>query len=80
LNIRLQIEEKKLKLLEHHARLRDEVEHEQQEIMAMPDRIYRKSCQTMRTPTCGASKASSTVAESFKGETSEIHFPVAQNA
>ncbi|WVZ78198.1 hypothetical protein U9M48_025947 [Paspalum notatum var. saurae] len=40
--LRLQIEEKKLKLLEHQARLRDEVEHEQQEIMAMPDRIYRK--------------------------------------
>ncbi|GJM90001.1 hypothetical protein PR202_ga06236 [Eleusine coracana subsp. coracana] len=40
--LRLQIEEKKLKLLEHQARLRDEVEQEQQEIMAMPDRIYRK--------------------------------------
>ncbi|KAL5200095.1 hypothetical protein ABZP36_021298 [Zizania latifolia] len=40
--LRLQIEEKKLKLLEFQARLRDEVEQEQQEIMAMPDRIYRK--------------------------------------
>jgi hypothetical protein len=40
--LRLQIEEKKLKLLEHQARLRDEVEQEQQEIMAMPDRVYRK--------------------------------------
>ncbi|KAL6848387.1 hypothetical protein ACP4OV_021681 [Aristida adscensionis] len=40
--LRLQIEEKKLKLLEHQARIRDEVEKEQQEIMAMPDRVYRK--------------------------------------
>ncbi|KAF2942633.1 ATP-dependent helicase BRM [Oryza sativa Japonica Group] len=40
--LRLQIEEKKLKLLEFQARMRDEVEQEQQEIMAMPDRVYRK--------------------------------------
>jgi SWI/SNF-related matrix-associated actin-dependent regulator of chromatin subfamily A protein 2/4 len=40
--LRLQIEEKKLKLLERQARMRDEVEEVQQEIMAMPDRIYRK--------------------------------------
>ncbi|CAL9104968.1 unnamed protein product [Musa acuminata var. zebrina] len=40
--IRLQIEERKLKLLDLQARLRDEVEQQQQEIMAMPDRPYRK--------------------------------------
>ncbi|CAK9156757.1 unnamed protein product [Ilex paraguariensis] len=40
--LRLQIEEKKLKLVDLQARLRDEVEQEQQEIMAMPDRPYRK--------------------------------------
>ncbi|WOK94898.1 hypothetical protein Cni_G03603 [Canna indica] len=40
--IRLQIEERKLKLLDLQARLRDEVEHQQQEIMSMPDRQYRK--------------------------------------
>uniref|UniRef100_A0A8R7UMX9 ATP-dependent helicase BRM n=2 Tax=Triticum urartu TaxID=4572 RepID=A0A8R7UMX9_TRIUA len=40
--LRLQIEEKKLRLLERQARMRDEVEEVQQEIMAMPDRIYRK--------------------------------------
>ncbi|PKI43133.1 hypothetical protein CRG98_036478, partial [Punica granatum] len=40
--LRLQIEEKKLRLLDLQARLRDEVDNEQQEIMAMPDRPYRK--------------------------------------
>ncbi|RRT65964.1 hypothetical protein B296_00008379 [Ensete ventricosum] len=40
--IRLQIEERKTKLLDLQARLRDEVEHQQQEIMAMADRPYRK--------------------------------------
>ncbi|CAN1308957.1 ATP-dependent helicase BRM [Linum perenne] len=40
--LRLQIEEKKLKLLDLQARLRDEVDQQQQEIMAMPDRPYRK--------------------------------------
>ncbi|KAJ6729744.1 SNF2/RAD54 HELICASE FAMILY [Salix viminalis] len=40
--LRLQIEEKKLKLLDLQARLRDEVDQQQQEIMAMPDRLYRK--------------------------------------
>lgn len=40
--LRLQIEEKKLCLLDLQARLRDEVDNEQQEIMAMPDRPYRK--------------------------------------
>lgn len=40
--IRLQIESKKLQLVECQARLRDEIEQQQQEIMAMPDRPYRK--------------------------------------
>ncbi|KAK1377213.1 ATP-dependent helicase BRM [Heracleum sosnowskyi] len=40
--LRLQIEEKKLKLLDVQARLRDEVDQHQQDIMAMPDRPYRK--------------------------------------
>ncbi|CAL9126796.1 unnamed protein product [Musa textilis] len=40
--IRLQIEEKKLKLLDLQARLRDEVDQQQQEIMTMSDRPYRK--------------------------------------
>lgn len=40
--LRLQIEEKKLKLLDLQARLREEVDQQQQEIMAMPDRPYRK--------------------------------------
>ncbi|XVF80095.1 hypothetical protein PTKIN_Ptkin15bG0042900 [Pterospermum kingtungense] len=40
--MRLQIEEKKLQFIELQARLRDEVDQQQQEIMAMPDRPYRK--------------------------------------
>ncbi|GFY92520.1 transcription regulatory protein SNF2 [Actinidia rufa] len=40
--LRLQIEEKKLRLMDRQARLRDEVDQQQQEIMAMPDRPYRK--------------------------------------
>ncbi|XP_022980865.1 ATP-dependent helicase BRM-like [Cucurbita maxima] len=40
--VRLQIEEKKLRLLDLQARLRDEIDQQQQEIMAMPDRPYRK--------------------------------------
>ncbi|XP_022757390.1 ATP-dependent helicase BRM isoform X2 [Durio zibethinus] len=40
--LRLQIEEKKLRLIDLQARLRDEVDQQQQEIMAMPDRPYRK--------------------------------------
>ncbi|KAK8588007.1 hypothetical protein V6N13_086964 [Hibiscus sabdariffa] len=40
--LRLQIEEKKLQLIDLQARLRDEVDQQQQEIMAMPDRPYRK--------------------------------------
>ncbi|TYH38759.1 hypothetical protein ES332_D12G132100v1 [Gossypium tomentosum] len=40
--LRLQIEEKKLRLKDLQARLRDEVDQQQQEIMAMPDRPYRK--------------------------------------
>ncbi|XP_039122438.1 ATP-dependent helicase BRM [Dioscorea cayenensis subsp. rotundata] len=40
--LRLQIEERKLRLLDFQARLRDEVDQQQQEIMAMPDRPYRK--------------------------------------
>ncbi|KAK6140625.1 hypothetical protein DH2020_025625 [Rehmannia glutinosa] len=40
--IRLQIESKKLQLAECQARLRDEIEQQQEEIMAMPDRPYRK--------------------------------------
>ncbi|KAL2490340.1 ATP-dependent helicase BRM [Abeliophyllum distichum] len=42
LAIRLQIESKKLQLAECQARLKDEIEQQQQEIMAMPDRPYRK--------------------------------------
>ncbi|XP_074272874.1 ATP-dependent helicase BRM [Silene latifolia] len=44
--VRLQIEEKKLKLLDLQARLRDQVDQEQQEIMAMTDREYRKFVRT----------------------------------
>ncbi|XP_073307969.1 ATP-dependent helicase BRM-like isoform X1 [Primulina huaijiensis] len=40
--IRLQIESKKLQLVDLQARLRDEIEQQQIEIMAMPDRPYRK--------------------------------------
>ncbi|KAM3016714.1 hypothetical protein FF2_000695 [Malus domestica] len=40
--LRLQIEEKKLRLFDLQARLRDEIDQHQQEIMAMPDRPYRK--------------------------------------
>ncbi|XP_052192265.1 ATP-dependent helicase BRM isoform X2 [Diospyros lotus] len=40
--LRLQIEERKLRLSDVQARLRDEVDQQQQEIMAMPDRPYRK--------------------------------------
>ncbi|KAK7295103.1 hypothetical protein RJT34_18007 [Clitoria ternatea] len=40
--LRLQIEGKKLRLLDLQARLRDEIDQQQQEIMAMPDRPYRK--------------------------------------
>ncbi|XP_015947498.1 ATP-dependent helicase BRM [Arachis duranensis] len=40
--LRLQIEEKKLRLVDLQARLRDEIDQQQQEIMAMPDRPYRK--------------------------------------
>ncbi|XP_031502776.1 ATP-dependent helicase BRM [Nymphaea colorata] len=40
--LRLQIEEKKLRLLDLQARIREEVDQQQQEIMAMPDRPYRK--------------------------------------
>lgn len=40
--VRLQIEEKKLRLLDLQARLRDEIDQQQQEIMTMPDRPYRK--------------------------------------
>ena len=40
--VRLQIEEKKLKLSDLQARLRDKVDQQQQEIMAMTDREYRK--------------------------------------
>ncbi|XP_028769230.1 ATP-dependent helicase BRM isoform X2 [Neltuma alba] len=40
--LRLQIEEKKLRFLGLQARLRDEIDQQQQEIMAMPDRPYRK--------------------------------------
>ncbi|XP_022974568.1 ATP-dependent helicase BRM [Cucurbita maxima] len=40
--VRLQIEEKKLRLLDLQARLREEIDQHQQEIMAMPDRPYRK--------------------------------------
>ncbi|XP_024392755.1 ATP-dependent helicase BRM isoform X2 [Physcomitrium patens] len=40
--VRLRIEEKKLRLLELQHRVRDEVEEQQQEIMAMGERAYRK--------------------------------------
>ncbi|XP_004510773.1 ATP-dependent helicase BRM isoform X2 [Cicer arietinum] len=40
--LRLQIEEKKIRLLDLQARLRDDIDQQQQEIMAMPDRPYRK--------------------------------------
>ncbi|XP_047156353.1 ATP-dependent helicase BRM-like [Vigna umbellata] len=40
--LKLQIEGKKLRLLDLQARLRDEIDQQQQEIMAMPDRPYRK--------------------------------------
>ncbi|KAK7292693.1 hypothetical protein RJT34_15545 [Clitoria ternatea] len=40
--LRLQIEEKKLRLVDLQTRLRDEIDQQQQEIMAMPDRPYRK--------------------------------------
>ncbi|KAI3743909.1 hypothetical protein L1987_56978 [Smallanthus sonchifolius] len=40
--IRLQIEEKKLLLQDVQKRVREEVDQQQQEIMAMPDRPYRK--------------------------------------
>ncbi|WOL13291.1 ATP-dependent helicase BRM-like isoform X1 [Canna indica] len=40
--MRLQIEERKLRLLDRQARLRDEVDQQQQEIMSMSDRPYRK--------------------------------------
>ncbi|XP_077223667.1 transcription regulatory protein SNF2 isoform X2 [Tasmannia lanceolata] len=40
--LRLQIEERKLRLLDFQARLRDEVDQQQQVIMTMPDRPYRK--------------------------------------
>ncbi|CAI9101854.1 OLC1v1039276C1 [Oldenlandia corymbosa var. corymbosa] len=40
--VRMQIEEKKLQLADVQARLRDEIEQQQQDIMAMPERPYRK--------------------------------------
>ncbi|KAI9089885.1 hypothetical protein K1719_028855 [Acacia pycnantha] len=40
--LRLQIEEKKLRLRGLQARLRDEIDQQQQEVMAMPDKQYRK--------------------------------------
>ncbi|KAI0500418.1 hypothetical protein KFK09_018630 [Dendrobium nobile] len=40
--LKLQIEERKLRLLELQSHLRDKVDREQQEIMAMSDRPYRK--------------------------------------
>ncbi|CAN4109006.1 unnamed protein product [Withania somnifera] len=40
--LRLKIEEKKLQLADKQARMRDELDQQQQEIMAMPDRHYRK--------------------------------------
>ncbi|XP_010255301.1 PREDICTED: ATP-dependent helicase BRM [Nelumbo nucifera] len=50
--LRLQIEERKLRLLDLQACVRDEVDQQQQEIMAMPDRPYRKFirlCERQRT-------------------------------
>nr|XP_043626662.1 ATP-dependent helicase BRM-like [Erigeron canadensis] len=40
--LRLQIEEKKLRLRDVQRRVREEVDQQQQDIMAMPDRPYRK--------------------------------------
>ncbi|GMI99021.1 FLORAL FUSED ORGANS 3, CHROMATIN REMODELING 2, ARABIDOPSIS THALIANA BRAHMA, BRAHMA [Hibiscus trionum] len=40
--LRLQIEEKKLRFKDLQARFRDEIDQQQKEIMAMPDRPYRK--------------------------------------
>ncbi|KAI3711408.1 hypothetical protein L2E82_41474 [Cichorium intybus] len=40
--LRLQIEEKKLKLQDLQKKVREDVDKEQQEIMSMPDRPYRK--------------------------------------
>ncbi|XP_020261440.1 ATP-dependent helicase BRM isoform X2 [Asparagus officinalis] len=40
--LRLQIEEKKINLLDLQTRLKDELDQYQQEIMAMPDKPYRK--------------------------------------
>lgn len=42
LALRLQIEEKKLHLIDFQAQLRDKIDQEQQDIMAMPDRPYKK--------------------------------------
>ena len=50
--VRLRIEEKKLRLMELQHRVRDEVEEQQQEIMAMGERAYRKFvrlCERQRT-------------------------------
>ncbi len=40
--VKLRIEQRKLRLMELQARIRDEVEEQQQEIMAMGERAYRK--------------------------------------
>ncbi|KAK1266177.1 ATP-dependent helicase BRM [Acorus gramineus] len=40
--LRLQIEEKKLHLIDYQAHVRDNIDQQQQEIMGMPDRLYRK--------------------------------------
>ena len=40
--LRLQIEEKKLRLSALQSRVKDEVDRQQQDIMSMPDRPYRK--------------------------------------
>ncbi|KAK8960481.1 ATP-dependent helicase BRM [Platanthera guangdongensis] len=42
LTSRLRIEEKKLSLLDIQSRLRDEIDEQQQDILALPDRPYRK--------------------------------------
>ncbi|KAK8930626.1 ATP-dependent helicase BRM [Platanthera zijinensis] len=42
LTLRLRIEEKKLSLLDIQSRLRDEIDEQQQDILALPDRPYRK--------------------------------------
>lgn len=50
--LKLQIEERKLRLLDLQAHLRDKVDREQQEIMAMSDRPYRKfvkQCERQRS-------------------------------